>query len=97
MTYYCYILQCVDGSFYTGWTTHLARRVSQHNQGRGARYTRARLPVHLVYVETHSDRSSAMRREQEIKRLTRAKKQNLIKKGTEAKMWEVGNEHPKIC
>ena len=74
----CYILECSDGSFYTGWALDPERRARVHNAGRGARYTRARLPVRLVYVETQPDRTSAMRRERAIKRLPRAKKQALI-------------------
>ncbi|MEJ5203172.1 MAG: GIY-YIG nuclease family protein [Anaerolineales bacterium] len=78
MAFYCYILQCADGTFYTGWTTNLKRRVSQHNRGRGAYYTRSRRPVHLVYAEELPNRSSAMRREQGIKRLSHLQKQRLI-------------------
>jgi putative endonuclease len=76
---YCYILECADGSFYTGWTTDPARREKQHNQGRGARYTRQRRPVKLVYIEEQPDRSTAMRRERAIKSLSREKKQKLIR------------------
>lgn len=74
----CYILKCVDGSYYTGWSTDPQRRLLRHNQGQGARYTRARRPVQLVYVETLPDRGSAMRREAAIKRLSRQKKEALI-------------------
>jgi putative endonuclease len=81
MSYYCYILQCADGTFYTGWTTNLERRVSKHNQGHGARYTSARRPVHLVYAEELPDRSSAMCLERRIKRLSHSQKQHLIEKG----------------
>jgi putative endonuclease len=76
--YFCYMVVCVDGTYYTGWTTDPARRARQHNQGRGARYTRQRGPVQLVYVEEQPDRSSAMRREVKIKRMSRARKQALI-------------------
>jgi putative endonuclease len=76
--YYCYIVECQDGTFYTGWTTDPRRRVRQHNAGYGAHYTRARRPVRLVYLETHPDRSSAMRREFKIKKYARSRKQALI-------------------
>lgn len=78
MTFYCYILECADGSFYTGWSTDPKRRLAQHNAGRGARYTRTRIPAKLVYTEELADRSSAMRREFEIKRLPRKKKLALV-------------------
>jgi len=75
---YTYILRCADGSFYTGWTTDPERRLKVHNSGRGAKYTRSRLPVELVWYETHPNRSAAMRREAEIKQLTRAQKLELM-------------------
>ncbi len=79
MPCYCYVLECSDGTYYTGWTTDPERRLRQHNAGRGAKYTRSRLPVRLVYVEEHPDRSSAMRREVQIKRMSREAKVKLIK------------------
>ncbi len=75
---YVYILNCADDSLYTGWTTDLEKRVSAHNGGKGAKYTRARLPVTLVYFEQAETKSLAMRREWEIKHMTRQKKMNLI-------------------
>jgi putative endonuclease len=81
MSCYCYIVECSDGTFYTGWTTDVERRVKTHNAGRGARYTRMRRPVNLVYHEPQPDRSSAMKRERAIKRMTRLQKQKLIIKG----------------
>lgn len=75
---YTYILRCADGSFYTGWTTDPERRLKVHNSGRGAKYTRSRLPVELVWYETHPNRSAAMRREAEIKQFTRAQKLALM-------------------
>lgn len=78
MSCYCYIVECADGSYYTGWTTDPVRRVKAHNAGRGARYTRMRGPVRLVYVEEQPDRSSAMKRERAIKALPREKKRKLI-------------------
>lgn len=78
MPFYCYILECVDGTFYTGWTTDPDRRLQQHNKGIGSRYTRSRLPVKMVYLEPQPDRVAAMKRERTIKRLSRAKKKELI-------------------
>lgn len=75
---YCYIVECSDGTFYTGWTTDPERRVREHNAGRGAHYTRARRPVQLAYLEALPDRSSAMRREQTLKALPRSGKLALI-------------------
>lgn len=79
MGYYCYIVECADGSYYTGWTTDPQRRERQHNQGRGARYTRMHRPVRLVYVEAQPDRSAAMKREQKLKSLKRSQKAALIR------------------
>lgn len=78
MEYTVYILRCGDGTLYTGITTDLERRVAVHNSGRGAKYTRSRLPVTPVYRETVPDKSAALRRELEIKALTRAEKLELI-------------------
>jgi putative endonuclease len=80
MAYFCYIVECADGSFYTGWTTDPDRRERQHNQGRGARYTRQHRPVRLVYIEPQPDRASAMRREQAIKSLNHIQKKKLVQK-----------------
>jgi putative endonuclease len=76
--FYCYILECADGTFYTGWTTDPQRRLKTHNRGAGARYTRARRPVTLVYVESQPDRRQAMLRERQIKKLDRGRKKALI-------------------
>ena len=78
MTCYCYILECADGTFYTGWTTDPERRVAQHNRGVGAKYTSTRRPVKLVYVEEQPNRTSAMKRELAIKRMGRAQKSRLV-------------------
>ena len=78
MAFFCYILECSDGSYYTGWTTEPERRLRQHNAGRGARFTRTRLPVRLVYVEECPDRTTAMKRERAIKALPRSRKEKLI-------------------
>ena len=79
---YVYIVRCADGTYYTGWTVDVTRRVAQHNAGRGGYYTRARRPVVLVYSEVAVDRSAAMRREAAIKRLTRSDKERLITRTT---------------
>jgi putative endonuclease len=79
MPCFCYILECSDGTYYTGSTTDPERRLRLHNRGKGARYTRSRRPVRLVYVEEQPDRSSAMRREVQIKRMKRGAKEKLIK------------------
>lgn len=76
---YVYIVRCADGTLYTGWTTDVARRVAEHNAGRGARYTRQHGPVALVYSESQPDRSAAMRREEEIKRRGRRYKERLLR------------------
>ena len=78
MTDYVYIVECADGSLYTGYTTAVVRRVSEHNAGDGASYTAGRRPVELRYVEYHPSRSAAQSREYEIKSLTRAEKEQLI-------------------
>ncbi|MDE6730528.1 MAG: GIY-YIG nuclease family protein [Oscillospiraceae bacterium] len=76
--FYVYILECADGSLYTGYTTDLQKRIRTHNAGKGAKYTRSRLPVKLVYSEICQDKSSALRREYAIKQFTRAQKLYLI-------------------
>lgn len=78
MTYYCYILECADGTYYTGWTTDPDRRVKQHNKGIGAKYTSTRRPVKLVYVESLPNRTEAMKRELAIKKMKRAQKTKLV-------------------
>jgi putative endonuclease len=74
-----YIAECADQTLYTGWTTNLERRLKEHNAGRGAKYTRSRAPVQLVYVEDQPDRRAALQRELEIKRLSRPEKLKLIR------------------
>ncbi len=73
-----YIVLCQDGTLYTGWTNDLSRRLKAHNEGRGAKYTRSRRPVTLVYWEKCADKAEAMRREYQIKHLRRAEKLKLI-------------------
>jgi putative endonuclease len=80
MDFFCYILECCDGTFYTGWSTDPQRRLQQHNRGVGAHYTRSRRPVLLVYMEQVPDKSAALKRERAIKALTHQKKQELIRK-----------------
>ncbi|MGI6211185.1 MAG: GIY-YIG nuclease family protein [Anaerovoracaceae bacterium] len=71
---YTYILKCADGTLYTGWTNDLARRLAAHNSGKGAKYTKSRLPVELYYFEQFETKEEAMKREAAIKKLTRAEK-----------------------
>ena len=78
MAYFCYILECSDGTYYTGWSTDPQRRLRQHNRGAGARYTRSRRPSRLVYMEELPDKSSALKRERAIKTLSHSGKQRLI-------------------
>ena len=75
---YTYILKCGDGSLYTGWTNDIAARLEQHRSGKGAKYTKSRKPVKLVYFETFLTKQEAMRREWEIKQLSRVEKWKLI-------------------
>lgn len=75
---YTYVLKCDDGSLYTGWTNNLEKRIRDHNDGRGAKYTRARRPVELIYFETFETKQEAMRREYEIKHMNRKDKLRLI-------------------
>lgn len=75
---YTYILQCGDGTFYTGWTNDMEKRLKAHNEGRGAKYTRARLPVTLAYYEAYPTKEQAMHREWEIKRMSRKEKESLV-------------------
>ena len=75
---YVYLLRCADSTLYCGWTNNLTARVVAHNSGRGAKYTRSRRPVSLVYYEEFEDRHEAMSREWHIKRLSREEKLKLI-------------------
>ena len=76
---FTYIVECSDGTLYTGWTNNLEHRVETHNVAKGAKYTKSRRPVKLVYFETYSSKEEAMRREWEIKQLSRTEKWKLIK------------------
>lgn len=82
MNYYCYIVECADGSFYTGWSLDPSRREKEHNRGVGAVYTRLHRPVRLVYIESQPDLSSAMKRERAIKALNHNQKAKLISETT---------------
>lgn len=75
---YTYILECKDGTYYTGWTNNLEKRLKDHNDGKGAKYTKARLPVSLIYYEEYETKEDAMRREYAIKHMTRSEKCKLI-------------------
>ena len=75
---YTYIVECKDGTLYTGWTNNLEKRIADHNNGRGAKYTRARNPVTLVYYETFEVKQEAMKLEYAIKHLSRKEKEKLI-------------------
>lgn len=79
MPYYVYILTCKGGSFYTGYTGNLNRRMRQHMNGKGARYTKMHMPRKVAYTEEFALRAQAMRRERSIKRLSHRQKQQLIK------------------
>ena len=81
MTFYTYIVRCSDGTLYTGYTNDIEKRTEAHNAGKGARYTRSRRPVELVYYEEFTTKEEAMSREWHIKRLTRKKKEELVYKG----------------
>lgn len=76
--FYTYILLCADGTLYCGWTNNLVRRLSAHNAGTASKYTRSRLPVTMVYFESHDSKQAAMSREFHIKRLSRRQKNALI-------------------
>jgi putative endonuclease len=76
--HYVYVLECADGTYYTGYTTDVERRVAEHDAGEGAKYTRGRTPVELVHVEEYDTRSAAMSREHAIKSLARRQKERLV-------------------
>ncbi|WP_135805880.1 GIY-YIG nuclease family protein [Halorussus marinus] len=76
--HWVYVIECDDGSFYTGYTTDVERRVREHDRGEGAKYTRGRTPVELVHTEAFETKSAAMSREYEIKQLSRPRKERLV-------------------
>jgi putative endonuclease len=78
MPFYVYILLCLDGSYYTGYTGNLNERIRQHENGKGAKYTKSHRPQKVAYVELFNSRSSAMKRERAIKKFTHQQKQELV-------------------
>ncbi len=78
MSSYVYVLRCGDGSLYTGWTNNLELRLAAHKNGKGAKYTKGRTPIELVYFEELPDKSSALKRENELKKLKKQEKEELI-------------------
>ncbi len=72
--FYVYLLECIDGSIYCGYTTDVKKRFKKHKSGKGAKYTRSHPPLKIIYVEEFSDKSTALKREHEIKAMTRAQK-----------------------
>lgn len=93
--YYVYIVQCCDGTLYTGSTNDVCARLRKHNEGKGAKYTRGRTPVVPVYVEELPDKSTALKREYEVKKYSRKQKEKLITTHTESAVIFPGNEHLK--
>ena len=81
MMNYTYLVECADGTLYCGWTNDIDKRMKAHNEGKGAKYTRSRLPVRLVYFETFDTKEEAMSREYYIKRMSRDEKLKLVKNG----------------
>lgn len=77
---YTYLVKCADNTLYCGWTNHLEKRMEAHNQGKGAKYTKTRRPVELVYYESYPTKEEAMRREVQIKKLSRKDKLFLVEK-----------------
>lgn len=91
-TNYTYLLQCADGSLYCGWTNQLQARVQAHNEGNGAKYTKSRRPVALVYYETFATKQEAMRREWAVKQMTRKQKLELIAGWQPTEVLETGEK-----
>lgn len=81
MNWVCYLLRCADDTFYCGITNDMEKRLSAHNAGEGAKYTRGRIPVSVVYRESCADKSAALKREIQVKRLSRGAKQALLQGG----------------
>lgn len=93
--YYVYIVRCCDGTLYTGSTNDVSARLRKHNEGKGAKYTRGRTPVELVYTEEVDSKSDALKREHALKKYTRKQKEKLITHGTKKAIIFSGNEHVK--
>lgn len=91
MKNYVYILHCADDSYYTGWTNNLDKRIKAHQSGKGAKYTKYRIPLSLIYFEEFDDKIEAMKREYAIKQLTRKKKEELIALFDKNKLNEIEN------
>lgn len=91
--HYVYVLECSDGSLYTGWTTNVLRRVQAHNSGKGAKYTRTRLPVSIQLIETYGTKPEALRREHEIKQMSRRQKQLLIQSANDGHQSNAPDTH----
>ena len=89
---YTYIVECKDGTLYTGWTNNLEKRLRAHNEGKGAKYTKSRRPVTLVYQESFDTKEEAMRREYAIKRFSRKKKMELIERKSEERGKKTGRK-----
>ncbi|MBW8350992.1 GIY-YIG nuclease family protein [Bacillus sp. IITD106] len=87
--HYFYVLECKDGSYYGGYTIDLSRRLAQHNSGKGAKYTRVRNPVKMIYAEKYESKSEALRAEYAFKRLPRKKKEQFL---SEAGEWDANSE-----
>lgn len=85
MSWFCYLLECADGTLYTGISNDLDKRLAAHNGGSASKYTRSRLPVKMVYAEPHADRASASRREAALKKMSRAAKLALAAQGAKNK------------
>lgn len=95
MAFFCYIVECADGTFYTGWSTDPARRVKTHNAGRGAKYTSQRRPVRLIYVEEVESVSAALKRERALKAMDHPRKKKLADRyAEEHALSKTGNERP---
>lgn len=90
---YVYIIRCRDGSLYTGWTNNLEKRFKDHCEGKGAKYTRGRGPLELVYYEIFDNKIEAMKREYEIKRLNKSKKEELLKNSDKNLMFFINNKY----
>jgi len=92
MKYYVYILFCADGTYYTGWTTDVQKRLAVHNKGKGAKYTRGRLPVKLLWFDSFNSKSEAMKKEYAIKQLSKGGKQAITRQDVHKVCYGSGNK-----